>query len=482
MQPLADRTSHDSSNKQRSGTALLLSNREFKWFLLAQGAWFIAFGIQAVLFPYLVVNVLNESPERVGIAQMCLLAPALILMLPGGVMADASDLRSLLFRLQICVMVPVALLAFTAVSSGLTFAALVAFALAHGSLQAMVVPTRDALLSRVAGDNVQHAITTAMAIQFGCQVIGFMLAGTASSIGPANLLVVQTVLYGLGALCVLKLSPAPPILAPDSSTGEHDATEETWTQNVHHDNETDGAQTQNGHGANAAGRTQTHGVVPTHAQVAPPASPRARLRVRELVDVCRSIADSTQMAPVMLVMFGVGFFFIAVFNVVVPVMVRDIYLGDSSALAFVNGAFVGGMITGTIVLMRLPKIERQGLGIFVTSLVCTGLTALFGASPPVAIFYTVIFVFGISTAVTMSLGRTVVQQSANPHQRARVLAAYSLGFLGSAPLGSLAIGQLAERIGVLNAALVAAAGMGVLLVAVALRSSIWSVTNTAQSS
>ena len=43
--------------------------------------------------------------------------------------------------------------------------------------------------------------------------------------------------------------------------------------------------------------------------------------------------------------------------------------------------------------------------------------------------------------VTLS---TVVQQSASDVFRARILAIYSLAFLGSAPIGALLVGQLAE--------------------------------------
>ena len=119
--------------------------REFSWFLIGQASWFSAFGVQAVLFPYLIVNVLLQGPEQIGLAQMAMMGPSLLLMLVGGVVADASILRKLLASLQCVAALPprtdCALLVY-----GPTFPALITYALCYGACQAFVLPARDALL------------------------------------------------------------------------------------------------------------------------------------------------------------------------------------------------------------------------------------------------------------------------------------------------------------------------------------------------
>ena len=105
---------------------------------------------------------------------------------------------------------------------------------------------------------------------------------------------------------------------------------------------------------------------------------------------------------------------------------------------------------------------------------------MFAVHPHVIVFYSTIFAFGIFAGIVMSLGRTVVQETAEPRLRARVLAIYSLGFLGSAPLGSFAIGQLAAATGVLAAAAWGGAAMALLLAAVAIWTPIWSIQRRAQ--
>ena len=64
-----------------------------------------------------------------------------------------------------------------------------------------------------------------------------------------------------------------------------------------------------------------------------------------LGDIGSAITEVLQLLPVVILMIGVGLFFIPVFMVVIPVMVRDFYAGSSVELAMVNGAFVLSTIT-----------------------------------------------------------------------------------------------------------------------------------------
>ena len=57
-------------------------------YLIGNGSWFYAYGIQSVVFAWLVTMVLHESPKMVGLAQMSLLIPATMFMLIGGSLAE----------------------------------------------------------------------------------------------------------------------------------------------------------------------------------------------------------------------------------------------------------------------------------------------------------------------------------------------------------------------------------------------------------
>jgi hypothetical protein len=66
---------------------------QFRWYLGGVASWFASFGIQVIVFPWLVAVVLQEPAQRVGMAQMAMMAPAIAFMLLGGAVADRGDCR-----------------------------------------------------------------------------------------------------------------------------------------------------------------------------------------------------------------------------------------------------------------------------------------------------------------------------------------------------------------------------------------------------
>ncbi|MDA9839577.1 MFS transporter, partial [Porticoccaceae bacterium] len=78
----------------------------FRYFLATIGTSNLAMGLHKVLYPWLVVGVLNESPSRLGLATMALLLPNLLFILPGGVVADRRHRGSWLSFLYLLYLVP----------------------------------------------------------------------------------------------------------------------------------------------------------------------------------------------------------------------------------------------------------------------------------------------------------------------------------------------------------------------------------------
>ncbi|MBL6814915.1 MAG: MFS transporter, partial [Pseudomonadales bacterium] len=64
-----------------------------KIYLIAISTWFAAFGMQSVVFAWLVTILLREPAERVGYAQMSILLPGMLLILLAGAIADRVGLR-----------------------------------------------------------------------------------------------------------------------------------------------------------------------------------------------------------------------------------------------------------------------------------------------------------------------------------------------------------------------------------------------------
>jgi MFS family permease len=395
--------------------------QDFRWFMAGQASWFSAFGLQAVLFPFLIVNILFQGPEHIGLAQSALMAPSLLLMMLGGAVADANDLRRLLIYLQLLAALPPLVLAATILLYGPSYIALIAYAVAYGSIQAFILPARDAMLHRVAGADMQRAVTSATAIQFASQIVGFVVGAGAKILGAPGLLLAQAVLLAFGAAATRRLPPTEPIRDPTST----------------------------------------------------PASRGAGARLSEMAGGVSEVWCSARLRPVVLLMSGVGLFFISVFMVLLPVMVRDIYHGSSGSLALINGAFVMGTITSTVVLMRRLPVVHQGRAMVLALMGGASLVATFSLELAQPQFYAHIYVFGCGAGIVMSIGRTIVQESARATHRARIMAVYNLSFLGAAPVGAFCLGHVAAAIGVLQAALVCAAGMACLLVLMLAFTPVW---------
>ena len=124
---------------------------ELPAYLGVQCSWFMAFGLQLVLFPYLITgrNHLHLDGLALGLANMALSAPSVVFLLIGGVVAERADGRRLLILLHLLASVPSLFLA-VAVSRGeLTYPAMIFYALAIGTIGAFMMPARDAIVNEV---------------------------------------------------------------------------------------------------------------------------------------------------------------------------------------------------------------------------------------------------------------------------------------------------------------------------------------------
>jgi len=94
---------------------------QLRAYLLANVAFLVPAGLGTVMFPWLIVVVLHESPERVGIAQMITQLPALFLLLFAGLIADRIEQRRILVVTHLLVALSQVGMAWLIVAGGLTF-------------------------------------------------------------------------------------------------------------------------------------------------------------------------------------------------------------------------------------------------------------------------------------------------------------------------------------------------------------------------
>jgi MFS family permease len=390
----------------------------FPVYLLGLASWFVPLGIQMVLFPWLVAVVLHMDAFAVGVAQAAIMAPSLLFLPLGGLVADRGNPRRLLLLYHaLYAMPPLALALVLMLEGGLSYPLLIAYGVVAGSIGAFAVPTRDALLPALAQGNLARAVALATALQFGGQLLGIACASSADRFGPIPLLLLHAALVLVGCLAVWRL-PDPPPHPPAQHPG--------FWRSV-------------GEGVTAA-------------------------------------AKSDQIWPVLLLNFGVGIFYVGPFMALLPLAVRDNYHGGAQELAYVNLAFWAATILAAIVFAALARrfsLRGRLIGIAVAmgSVVLVALASL----PPFPVFVALNFVWGLGAGITMTQSRTVIQIVAPATHRARLMSLFQLGLGGGGPIGALITGTICSIWGLQVAMLLPALAMMLLIAVVLFRSRLWSM-------
>ncbi len=388
--------------------------RPLHFYLLGTGSWFLAFGIQGVMFAWLVTMVLNETPEKVGVAQMSLLLPGTLLILIGGSYADRFGARRVALLAQSLAMIAPLLLCLLVSAGRLSFATMIGYAVLMGCAQAFVTPARDGLLSQVAEGRVQRTVMLTSMCQFGLQVVGFLVASLADFAGPEPILLIQALVLSIGVVGFSRI-------ANDRHGGD---------------------------------------------VVAP------RL-LRSLIEGGRTVFSSPAMRMIVVQNMCMGFFFMGSYIVTMPLLVREVYAGGASDLAVMNAVNSLGLVTTVILLLRLGDVHRQGRALLLSQGIGSVVLCAAALAPSFPLYVASLFFWGVCGGVAMTMSRTIMQEQAPVAQRSRVMSFYSFSFFGAGPVGALLNGLLVESFGPRNALLVCATAMLAIIVLVGLRSSLW---------
>lgn len=404
---------------------------ELPAYLCVQAAWFTAFGMQTVIFPYLLKNVMGVAGYELGLAQMALAAPSVVFILLGGVVAERAEGRALLFGLHLAAAVPALLLGFSLRAEWLFYWQMLAYAVAMGTIGAFMLPARDAILNtvidrrRLAGSKLtlQQGVAFATLVQFAAQIVGLWTGGMATAKGVWPLLVAQAAVLLVGAIAAAFLH-----------------------------------------------RTRTT-----------VAKPRARGAVlRDIAEGLRAVKSCQTLMPMVALQIGLGVFVIGAFLVVLPIINADVYGHDSRGLRDIFVTFWAGAFVSSAAISRVRVVERPGrLLIVAQALAAASMLVVLGDTPYWA-FLTLVFTWGLASGVSIMMSRSIVQSSAPPHLLARVLSIYQLGFMGGAPVGAALMGALSDKVGPHLVVIFPAAGMLGMLAWLVLATPIWKMDPPAE--
>jgi len=387
--------------------------RALRAYLLANVAFLVPSGMQTIIFPWLIVVALHESPERVGIAQTITQLPSLLLLLLAGMIADRIEQRRILVVTHLLVAVAQLGMAWLIAAGAMTFNSLLVLALLGGIAGVFSGPPRDALLTRVAGAQIQRTVIFVIGLQFGAQIVGFVIASVTDRVGAPALLVLSAAMFALGAIPCTRLPASEPTPANGSNP------------------------------------------------------------LREIAAGLGAAIASERIRPALILTFALGMFFVGSFVVLLPLIIRDVYHGAAADLSLAFGANMTGTIIVIGILMHRGEVQRQGRAFMASLLFGSVMLTLLYLSPPYWGFFVLCFVWGLGGGLTMTMGRSIVQESAPPELSARLLSIYAFAMSAGMPIGSLAIGYAAQAWGTLNAALLPGLGMAVTVLLVQLTSKFW---------
>ena len=386
----------------------------YPWLLACAAAWFGAWGMQQVLVPWLVVNVLRANATNTGIVQMATMLPTILLLPFGGALADRLDARKLLAGLHgLAALAPLGV-ALAIWQGALSLELLFGAALFTGCVNSFANPSRDSVLSRVAAGQLTRGVAGIITAQFLAQGVGMLLAKNADSLGGPRALAIQACVVALGAAFCFRLPRKPS----------------------------------------------------TAAGVA-----REPLRLAEIAAGARFVWRS-ELRLVWPLVAGVGLFFSGVYNVLFPIMVRDVYQGGVSELALLLFAFPAGTIFASGLLFY-RGIRRKGAALAISQLVGALTVIGCGFGLPFEAIVAFTFVWGLAGGIFMTTANALFQERAPIAERARIMAVHQLAAVASGLVGALLSGALGDAIGPLGGAVVLGGSMLVLIASVLASSNVW---------
>ncbi len=135
------------------------------------------------------------------------------------------------------------------------------------------------------------------------------------------------------------------------------------------------------------------------------------------------------------------------YTVLMPVVAADVLHGGPSTLGWLMTATGVGALGGTVYLASRPSVVGLGRVISAATLMFGLSLIAFAMSRVLWVSLLLLPLVGAGFMTQMAATNTILQTIVDDRFRGRVMAFYTMAFLGTAPLGSLLAGVLASRMG-----------------------------------
>ena len=398
----------------------------FKYYLYAIGTTNLAVGLHNVLYPWIIVGVLEGSPSQLGFAQMMLLIPNLLFILPAGVISDRLHQGSWLALLYLSYLLPLGLLLFAVLKNELNIELVIGFGLIFGMITAFAQPARESLLGRAQTKAMHQLVAKTLVVRFVALGFGFLFAGLLGYLSLSTLILLQMSFFGVTAVLIRQSHPARIELV----------SEKKETRNL----------------------------------------------CREIGEGMALFRDDTRLMHLLYIVFATGVLPFGAFIVATPILAHHIYHGGAGLLASIQTVFILGVVAANLGVMRkVNTFPNPGRSMIITFFWRGALLLIVAWHPSFWLLFPAVFFWGFSSGLAMALGRIIIHDHVVLAFRARAVSIYQLSLFGGTPLGAWMCGIAIENFDFLIALSSIAILTAILAIVAAWRSPLWGLKPSALS-
>lgn len=365
-----------------------LNSRNYRLYFAGQLISLAGTWMQQIAMAWLAYR-LSNSAFVLGTVGFASQIPILLFAALGGVWTDRFDRRRLLLLTQTLAMVQALILATLAWLEWVTPGLLILLAFALGCINALDVPARQAIAVQLVDDkaDLPNAIALNSFLMNSARFVGPALAGfLVALVGEAVCFLLNAVSY-LAVLLALRAIRLP--LHRGGTAPAFDALKEGFRY------------------------------VQAHRQI----------RRSLMLVACVS-------------------FLATPYAVMMPLFAKEIFGGDARTFGLLIGSAGAGSLMASFYLASRQDVAGLGRHVGLAAPAVGAALALFALSPALALAFPILMVLGFSVIVTIAGSNTLIQTRVDNAFRGRVMAIFSMAFLGVAPLGSFMVGSIAHSFGI----------------------------------
>ena len=369
-------------------TLRALRHRNFQLFFSGQFISLVGTWMDTIAEAWLVYR-LTHSSLKLGAVGFASQFPVFLAAPLGGIVADRFNRRRVVIGTQIASMIFAGILAALTLTGVVTVKEVFVLAALMGVVNAFDIPARQAFLVDMVGkEDLMNAIALNSSMFNGARIIGPAVAGVlVAKIGEGWCFFANSVSYiaVITGLLMMRVQ-RPAALASSASPFEH------------------------------------------------------------LVEGFRFVRSTAPIRAILLLL-GVVSLVAMPYTVLMPVFASNILHSDARGLGILMGCTGVGALLGALTLASRTGV--RGLGRWV-AFSCAGFACsllVFSFSRIFWLSAALLLPVGFCMMLQMSSSNTLIQAMVPDRLRGRVMAVYSMMFMGMAPFGALFGGALAERLG-----------------------------------